>query len=149
MQIVLAILSVGLLVGIIYIAVSPKSSRLLKLSALVALGFIALSLAVCGFFLIKGPGETEEFVPTVLFENASQPPKKGNTMTILVFLAALLFIIGLIVFVARHEQRKKEMAARTARKPRAVRKDQATDTAANQEEPEDKSDDDSFDLNFN
>ena len=84
MQVVLVILSVGLLGLIIYFAVSPKSSRLLRLTALVALVLIGLSLGICGIFLIKGPGETKEFIPLVLQESQPQA-KSSNTGAIITF----------------------------------------------------------------
>ena len=107
MQVVLIILSVGLLGVIIYFAVSPKSSRLLRLSSLIALGLIGLSLGVCGIFLIRGPGEeaADAFVP--VFQETSSPSKSSNAGPIVAFLVIFAAIMALIVFLALRDQRKK------------------------------------------
>ena len=108
MQIVLAILSLGLLGLIIYFAVSPKSSRLLKLAALIALGLIGLSIGICGFFLIKGPAPSKELIPLPVFQDASpKPVKNNNTIIALVFLLVLLLVLGGTVYFSLKGQRKK------------------------------------------
>ena len=107
MQIVLIILSAGLLGLIIYFAVSPKSSRLLKLAAVVALGLIGLSIAICGFFLIRGPSEGNDPLPLPVFQDASpKPVKNNNVIVMLVFLAVLLFILGASIYVSLRDQKK-------------------------------------------
>ena len=107
MQVVLAIFSAGLLGLIIYFAVSPKSSRLLKRTALAALGLIGLSLGVCGIFLIKGPSNSPEIVPLPVFEESTPPVRSSNTLMIIVFFLIFLFVLGLIIFLSLRGQRKK------------------------------------------
>ena len=110
MLVVLAILSVGLLGLIIYFAVSSKSSRLLKLSALNALGLIALSIAVCGVFLIIGPSEKTTEVTLPVFSDSAPQTKGSNIAAFIVFLVTVLFIVGLIIFIPMRDRRKKEKA---------------------------------------
>ena len=108
MPIVLIIFSVGLLGVIIYFVVSPKSSRLLRISGIIALGLIGLSLAVCGFFLIKGPSQGEVFLPLpFLPDDAPQPAKKTNIPVIISFLLVFLVILGLIVITSIKEKQRK------------------------------------------
>ena len=108
MPIVLIIFSVGLLGVIIYFVVSPKSSRLLRISGIIALGLIGLSLAVCGFFLIKGPGQGDVFVPLPFLHDDTPPPaKKANLPVILTFLLVFLVILGLIVITTLREKQGK------------------------------------------
>jgi len=108
MQVVLAILSVGLLGLIIYFAVSPKSSRRLKLTAFVALGLIGLSLGVCGFFLIKGPGESTDPFPIPVFQETHQPAKSSNTTAIVIFFTVFVLVLALIVLLAVRDQQRKD-----------------------------------------
>jgi len=117
MQVVLIILSVGLLGLIVYFAVSPKSSRLLKLTAFIALGLIGLSIGVAGFFLIMGPGESEELIPLPVFHDAQpQAASNSNLGPVIGFLVVFAIIMGLIVYLALREQRRKEKAPKSASK---------------------------------
>jgi len=115
MQVVLIILSVGLTGLIIYFAVSPKSSRLLKITAFIALALSGLSLGVAGIFLIIGPGEGSEFIPLPVFQEFQPPPaKSGNTLAVVVFFMVFLGVLGLIIALALREQRKKDQKAKKA-----------------------------------
>jgi len=108
MQVVLIILSLGLLGLIIYFAVSPKSSRLLRIAALIALGIIGLSIIIAGFFLIRGPVEPEVVIPFPVFEDASpQPVKNTNLIVTIIFLAALLLILGATTYISLKGQKDK------------------------------------------
>ena len=122
MLVVLTIFSAGLLGVIIFFAVSSRSSRLLKLSALIALGIIALSLAVCGFILIMGrPSQEAVNIPfPILPDTPKQAPVKranANLVEIIVLIVLFLFVLGLLVFSARKEFGKK---AGTAKKPNST-----------------------------
>ena len=112
MLVLLIILSVGLLGLVIYFAVSPKSSRQLKLAAFIALGLIALAIAVCGIFLFMGPGAGTEQIPLQLFqETQTQIAEDSNILEIIVFLLIFLIVLGLIVgltFRAQHKKAKEE-----------------------------------------
>ena len=114
------ILSVGLLGVIIYFAVSQKSSRLLRLTALIALGLIGVSLAVCGFFIVKGPGMEEADIILPIFEEAQPQKKSSNIPAMLGFFAVFFLIMGLIVFVSLRRQRKEEKPGKKAAAPAQV-----------------------------
>ena len=102
------ILSLGLLGVIIFFVVSPKSSRLLRRSGIIALGLIGLSLAVCGIFLIRGPSQGQVVLPLPFLPHDAAPPaKKTNLPVILAFLASFLFILGLVVMTSLKEKQKK------------------------------------------
>ena len=119
MQVVLIILSAGLLGMIIYFAASSSSSRLLKRVSIIAMGLIALSLVIAGILVIRGPGETEEIVlPAVLGQQAPEA-SSTNYFGIIVFLLLFLLIIGLIIAVTHKNSQKKEMHRKNAFKPRS------------------------------
>ena len=101
MLIVLGILSVGLLGLIIKFAVSPKSSRQLRMAAIIALVLIVLSIGVCVIILIRGPSKTPGDFPLPVFQGDAQPVKKNNLPAILSYVVLLLFIVGLMVYVLR------------------------------------------------
>ena len=112
MLVVLIILSAGLLGVIIYFAISPKSSKLLRLAALIALGLIGLSLVVAGIFIIRGPGDEPGDIP-LPFMVDEQPQKKGsNLFDILIFLVVFLAVMGLLIFSALRGSKKKTQVAK-------------------------------------
>ena len=114
MQVVLIILSVGLLGVIIYFTVSPKSSRPLRLAAIIALALIGLSLGVCGILLIRGPGQGKAVVtlPFLLDDTPQPPAKKTNMAVILTFLVSFFFIVGLVLMTTMKEKRTKAVPQR-------------------------------------
>ena len=105
MQVVLSILSIGLLGLIVYFAISPKSSKLLKRSAIIALGVICLSIGICAFILIRGPVEEEVVIDLPVFQDTpTVPAKKGNIPAIIIFIVILIAIVALIVIAVRKEK---------------------------------------------
>jgi len=120
MQVVLIILSAGLLGLIIYFAVSSKSSRHLKLAAFIALGLIVLALAVAGFFLITGPDEGTHYIPFPVSQEAQQPQgESGNIIEVLIFFLLFLLFMGFIIGMALRHQRKGGGKGKTPGKPGA------------------------------
>ena len=144
MQVVLIILSVGLLGVIIYFAVSPKSSRLLKTSALIALGLIALSIGICGIFIIRGPAKSQAAVPLPFIVDNSPPVKKSNTPMILSFAVVFLFILGLTVYLTVKERKTLASANKKPAAAPAFQSSVPQDESA--EEEQITMDDDSFDI---
>ena len=152
MTVVLAILSVGLLGLIIYFAVSPKSSRLLKLTALIALVFIGLSLGVCGIFLIMGPEENPEHIPLPVLQELQPPPaKSGNMLEIIVFFVIFLIVLGVIIVLSvRGQWKEAETGKRVKKSPGLPAGVNLHEELENIGKPvnNDKKEDDSFDLDF-
>jgi len=108
MLVVLIILSVGLLGLVVFFAVSRKSSRHLKLASFMALGLIALAVAVAGFFLIAGPGEGTHHVPFPVFQEAqTQAVDDNNILEVVIFFLIFLLVLGLIIGLGLKNQRKK------------------------------------------
>ena len=146
MQIVFAIISVILLAVIIYFVVSPKSSKLLRLVAIIALALIGLSLAICGIILIKGPGEdTEPIALPFVLESDPQPAKKSDIPMVIAFLLVFLLIVVLIVRTSMHEKKKLAEKMKKADKPKPVQSPEETDDEKKEPDPG-SLDEDNFDL---
>jgi hypothetical protein len=108
MQVVLVILSLTLLGAIIYFVVSPKSSRLLRVSGIIALVLIGLALGVCGIVLVRGPAEVEDAIPLPFLLDAEPKPKnKTNIGVIIGYFAAFAVIFGLVAYSAKKEKQRK------------------------------------------
>ena len=149
MLIVGAIISVVLLGVIIHFVVSPKSSRLLRLVAIVALGFIGLSLGICGIVLIRGPSEDPEAIalPFLLDPSEQQPAKTNNVTMIITFLIIFLIIAGLIVRTSLNEKKKHKKSVRRTDEPRPIRNEEINNEV-NPESDLGSEDDDSFNLDI-
>ena len=120
MIIVLVIISLGLLSLIIYYAFSPKSSRILKLSALIALGAIFISLLVCGIALLIGPEGDPGVVPLPPLPGTPPPAQQESRVMDIIILGVFLLVLGLIIAKAVRDQQKLALKQRKAAKPRPV-----------------------------
>jgi len=109
MQVVLGIISFVLLGVIIYFLVSPKSSRLLRLSAIIALSLIGLAIGVCGVFLIRGPAKVETEIPLPFLTDAEPKQQdKSNVGLIIGYFVIFAIVFGLVAYSSKKEKEKKQ-----------------------------------------
>jgi uncharacterized membrane protein len=103
-------LAIGFLGLIIYFALSKKSSRLVRLAALIALGAVILSVLVCGVIVILslGEGGGEPRMPEFLAAGEPEPPAKTSTFVLVIVILFLLIFLGMVVVFSLKEQRKTE-----------------------------------------
>jgi len=108
MQVVLGIISFVFLGVIIYFVISPKSSHLLRLAAIIALALIGLAVGVCGVFLLRGPAETETVIPLPFLADAEPKPKsKANIGVVIGYFAVFAIIFGLVAYSSKKEKGRK------------------------------------------
>jgi hypothetical protein len=101
-------LSVILLGLIVYYALSPRSSKILRLSALGALGAIMLSIVICVIIIFAGPGGNDEPVMPDFFaaEPIQDAPKDDFTFLVLPAVLLLAFL-GTVIFFAMRERKQR------------------------------------------
>jgi hypothetical protein len=102
-------LSMLLLGVIIYFALSPKSSKILRLTALGALGAIILSIVICAVIIITGMESTAKTpVMPDFFAEEAQPAAASANFLVLFFLAVfLLAFLGGVVLLSLRERRRQ------------------------------------------
>ena len=149
MQVLMSIVSAVLLILIIHFVVSPKSSRLLRLTALAALVLIAISIGVCAIILVRGPATEDAVTIALPFlpESSPQPEKKSDLPTIIVFFAFFLILAAMIYFSAKKEKQRndKEMKEKEAANSRGFQASSPVpDENASNEEV--STDDETFDI---
>ena len=146
MLVVGIIFSIGLLGAIIYFAVSPKSSKLVRLSAIGALGLIILALLISGFFIIKGPAEDEDVIPLPVFQDSGTVEVKRPFRVLDVsIIGALLLILAVVIVKALRDQKKAEKIPPAAGKSLSL-PESALGSDIEESKPLVVDDDDSFDL---
>jgi uncharacterized protein involved in exopolysaccharide biosynthesis len=103
-------LSVVLLGVIVYFALSPDSSKILRLTALGALGAIMLSIVICVVIIFVSGGSSggEPVMPDFLAAETPPPAPQGNSFVLLIFAVFLLGFLGLVVFLSMRERRRRE-----------------------------------------
>jgi multisubunit Na+/H+ antiporter MnhF subunit len=112
MIIVGAIVSLALLAVIIRFALSPRTDRLVKRAALIALAAIGLAIVVCLALVIAGPRAEEEeevFAGLPLAEPVAAAGNP-NRMYLLVLGIIMLLFVGLVIVLSLREEKKKRLA---------------------------------------
>jgi amino acid transporter len=143
MQVVLIIISMALLGCIIYFVVSPKSSRLLRMSGIIALALIGLAVGVCGVLLIRGPAEVETAIPLPFLTDAEPKPKsKTNIGVVIGYFAAFVIIFALVAYSSKKEKGRKYEPVKKAVKNEAFQNVNENKLDLGQE----TIDDESFDI---
>jgi multisubunit Na+/H+ antiporter MnhB subunit len=152
MQVVLIILSVIVLVIIINYAVSGKSSRIVRLTALGALGLIALSLGVASIIIAVNTfskDNEEDHLPIFLEAQQDEPKKTANLVEIIIFLVIIVALIAVIAVVSSMERKKRLAEAKKAGPSRLfTNAAKPADSDVKAEETPDKAKDDEFNLNM-
>ena len=104
---VLILLGVIILTGIIFLAVSPKSNRTIKMTALGALALMVLAIVISLFFIfgvIRTGGTKEPVLPDMeIFETAAAPPP--NYMALIMFSVFLIVLFILVVVLSFREKK--------------------------------------------
>jgi hypothetical protein len=103
-------ISLILLGVIIYLALSPKSAKMVRLAALCALGAIMLSVIICVIIIFAGLGNVEEepVMPDFLAVETPPAPPQGNSIAIILLAVFMLAFLGIIVFLSIRERRRQE-----------------------------------------
>jgi hypothetical protein len=103
-------LSVVLLGVIVYFALSPRSSQIIRLSAQGALGAIMLSVVICVIIVFAGRGRTKEepVMPDFLVTELPQPAAEGNFTVLFVAAVFLLAFLGTVIFLSLRGRRSRE-----------------------------------------
>jgi hypothetical protein len=112
MRILIYILPALAVAGIVYFAISRKSSPLVRRAAVIALILAGVSLAVCSVFALIQPAAGPGFSPAAPPPDTPVKPAVAADWRLLIALAAaaLIFII-IIAVAARRERRRTEARA--------------------------------------
>ena len=101
------LIGVGIITGMVYLALNKKSDFVTRLASLIALGIMFLTIVICVFLIF-----TDNRVPvdeSVLIVGAPvEVVKKGNdnTMELILLIIFLIGMFSVIAFLAMKENRR-------------------------------------------
>ena len=105
-MLIFILLGLVTLVSIIYLAISRKSSKTIRIVALCALGLMVITIIVCLLFVfgVIKTGATEPFIlPDMDISNA--PPVPGPNFVALIMLIVFLIVLFILVLVLSMRER--------------------------------------------
>jgi len=108
-MLVLIPLGVVTLIGVVYLAISQKSSLRVRLTALGALALMVITVIIClllVFGVIKTAATTVQLPPDA--ELTGAPPVPGPNVTMMILLIVFLIAVFVLVLVLSLKQRKTE-----------------------------------------
>jgi ABC-type Fe3+ transport system permease subunit len=107
-MVVLIILGVAVLGGVIFMAISKKSTFKIRLAALGALVLMALSVIVCVIIYFKGDKTSNVLILPDTLPSEIPPPQPNTNVAMLVML--LIFVVALVVTVSVVSIREQKKA---------------------------------------
>jgi ABC-type Fe3+ transport system permease subunit len=105
----LIILGVVIFGGVIFLAVSKKSTFKMRFAALGALVLMVLSVIVCMIIYFKS-AKTPKFIilPDTLPSDIPPPQSEGNVLMLVMFLIFLIALVVAVSVISIREQKKTE-----------------------------------------
>jgi divalent metal cation (Fe/Co/Zn/Cd) transporter len=105
-MVVLVIISLALLAGMVYIAISAKSDFTVRVAALGALALMIIAVIVCIFIFFKGT-QAQPFILLPDVDPADVPPPSGNNPFTMVMFAFFLIALFVMVFILAMREHKR------------------------------------------
>jgi hypothetical protein len=105
----LIILGVVMAGGVVFLAVSKKSSFKIRIAALGALSLMALSVIVCMLIYYKGAKAPKMLIlPDTLPSDIPPPQSEGNIVTLVILIILLIALVVTVSVVSIREQKRAE-----------------------------------------
>jgi Na+/melibiose symporter-like transporter len=103
MLVLLIPLGIVVFVGVVYLAISKKSSLVVRIAALVALALMVAAVIVCLYVIFGSPGQATLITPVGPAIDAP-PPQDSNFTEILILIIFLIAFFLLVFFLSLREQ---------------------------------------------
>ena len=99
-----------LLASMVFLAISKKSTKGMRIAAIIALGVMIATVIICLFLIFFGVKAPVDESVILLTEVVPPPPKSsGNLWILLLFMLFLisLFVLVIIISIREHQAQKK------------------------------------------
>ena len=104
---VLLFLGIGILVGIVFMAVSPKSEFKVRIAALGALAVMVVSVIVCVVLYFKAAATPKQIIlPDMLPSDMPAPTSNANPTTMIMLIVFMVVLFAVIFILALKEQKR-------------------------------------------
>jgi len=105
----LVILGLAALGGVIYMAISKKSSFKVRVAALCALAVMMLTVIICLILSIKVVSTPQQILlPDALPSDIPPPQTGGNSFMMIMFIVFLIGLFALVFVMAMREQKRAD-----------------------------------------
>jgi cytochrome bd-type quinol oxidase subunit 2 len=91
---------------IVYLALSKKSSPLVRLAAIIALAVIILAIIVCMIIIFSAQGAEPGAEPVDFITDEPVAPASNNYFSVIFFLVFIIVLLGIVLILSLREQRK-------------------------------------------
>jgi hypothetical protein len=103
----LIILGIAIMAGIIYLAVSKKSTFMVRIAALGALALMVATVIVCIVMFAKGSARAQPMLlPDMDISDIPPMPSGGPSMTLIMFIIFMLALFAMVTALSLREQGK-------------------------------------------
>jgi cytochrome bd-type quinol oxidase subunit 2 len=103
----LVILGLVILVGVVYMAISKKSTFMIRVAALGALALMVITVIVCLILFFTTAGVPQyTYLPDVLPEEIPPPPSEGISIMMIMYILFMIALFVMVLILAVKEQRK-------------------------------------------
>jgi len=96
------------MVGVMYMAVSRKSSFKIRIAALGALALMIVSVIICLIFYFKAASTSKVIPLPDMMPSDIPPPSSGNPVSMIVLTLFLIALFVVIFIMAMREQKRAE-----------------------------------------
>ena len=100
-------LSIVLLAGVVYFALAPQSSKMIRLAAIGALGLMIVTLVVCLIIFISAPEPQILVLPGTPESEIPPPPGHGNDIIAIISILILLVIFAAVLYISQKQQQRE------------------------------------------
>jgi cytochrome bd-type quinol oxidase subunit 2 len=104
------LLGLVILAGVVYLAISKKSSFKLRIAALAALALMILTVIICLFIIFGEKSAPEAFVLPDTPPSEAPPPAEHNIASVIMVIIFLIALFLLVLIISLREQRRKANA---------------------------------------
>jgi cytochrome bd-type quinol oxidase subunit 2 len=101
-------LGIGIMAGVIFLAISPKSEFKVRIAALGALGLMVVTIIVCVVLYFKAAATPKQLILPDMMPSDMPPPANANSGPMIMLIVFLIALFVIIFILALKEQKRVE-----------------------------------------
>ena len=102
-------LGIGIMAGIVYLAVSPKSDFKIRIAALGAMALMIITVIICIVLFFKAEATPKQLIlPDMMPSDMPAPTSNASPVTMIMLIVFLVSLFVVIFILALKEQKRVE-----------------------------------------